>query len=79
MSQRYKQRIYYVITTKDRFLQNITNEIYDKTHILEVRSVSEDKTKLLIKGSQDYRLYETPVSYFNEKAQLQTVINIILN
>ena len=79
LGTRYKQHTYYVVKTEDKFLREIANEIFTDTYIIEVKQVSTDKTKLIIKGSKDFRLYEAEVKYLQENATVENVINAILN
>lgn len=74
-----KQRIYYIIETEDKFLHSICNEIFEKTIIIEVKQVAEDKNSIRIKGSKDYQLYSIDVMALNQIAKLKQIINIHLN
>lgn len=79
LGTRYKQHTYYVVKTEDKFLREIANEIFTNTYIIEVKQVSTDRTKLIIKGSKDFRLYETEVKYLQENATVEEVFSTILN
>lgn len=79
LGTRYKQHTYYVVKTEDKFLREIANEIFTDTYIIEVKKVSTDRTKLIIKGSKDFRLYEVEVKYLQENATVEEVIGTILN
>ena len=76
---RHKQCVYYIVETKDKFINSICNPIYKNTYILEVKAISEDNQFFKVKGAKDFKLYEINVEALTKLAELKHIINLILN
>ena len=79
MKTRHKQCVYYIIETKDKFINRICTPIYENTYILEVQAISEDSQFFKVKGARDFKLYEINVEGLTKLAELKHIINLILN
>ena len=79
MRTRHKQCVYYIIETKDKFINSICTPIYNNTYILEVQAISEDRQFFKVKGAKDFKLYEINVKGLTRLAELKQIINLILN
>jgi hypothetical protein len=79
LKTRHKQCVYYVIETKDKFINSICTPIYNNTYILEVQAISEDRQFFKVKGAKDFKLYEINVEGLTRLAELKQIINLILN
>lgn len=75
----HKQCVYYIIETKDKFINSICTPIYNNTYILEVQAISEDRQFFKVKGAKDFKLYEINVEGLTRLAELKQIINLILN
>ena len=79
MKTRHKQCVYYIIETKDKFINSIYTPIYKDTYILVVQAISEDSQFFKVKGAKDFKLYEINVEGLTRLAELKQIINLILN
>ena len=75
----HKQCVYYIIETKDKFINSICTPIYKDTYILEVQAISEDIQFFKVKGAKDFKIYEINIEAFTKLAELKQIINLILN
>lgn len=79
MKIHHKQCVYYIIETKDKFINSICTPIYKDTYILEVQAISEDRQFFKVKGARDFKLYELNIEALTTLAELKQIINLILN
>ena len=79
MKTHHKQCVYYIIETKDKFINSICTPIYNNTYILEVQAISEDRQFFKVKSAKDFKLYEINVEGLTRLAELKQIINLILN
>ena len=75
----HKQCVYYIIETKDKFINSICTPIYKDTYILEVQAISEDRQFFKVKGAKSFKIYEINIEAFTKLAELKQIINLILN
>ena len=75
----HKQCVYYIIETKDKFINSICTPIYKDTYILEVQAISEDRQFFKVKGAKSFKIYEINIETFTKLAELKHIINLILN
>ena len=75
----HKQCVYYIIETKDKFINSICTPIYKDTYILEDQAISEDRQFFKVKGAKSFKIYEINIEAFTKLAELKHIINLILN
>ena len=78
MKTHHKQCVYYIIETKDKFINSICTPIYENTYILEVQAISEDRQFFKVKGAKDFKLYEINVEALTKLAELKHIIKILV-
>lgn len=77
MTAPYKVKTYLIVDTKNTFLLSILNEILPNTYIIEIIDRKDDLMR--IKGTKDYRIWETSVDSIFKDVKVLNTIEIIQN